>query len=167
MKVTQAELEHIAIQQYGIVPPFVKQLSSVSTSVAYHYLIGLSLMKEGTFSLIGQNVIQLKISVLNQCESCIKGHSFLLKSMGMADADIISIREGLLTSDSKTNRLVDLTQTVFLAGKTGFTREHIDKLQGIRATKTEVYEVISLIASKTISNYVNNFNAVAKSGATV
>jgi AhpD family alkylhydroperoxidase len=156
MKVTQNELEQMAVQQYGIVPPLVKQISEVSTSVAYHYLIGLALVKEGSFTPVGQNVIQLKISCLNQCGSCIKGHSFLLKKLGLSDEDILSIRQGILTSDKELNRLIDLTQTIFYWGRRGFPSDVAAKLEQMSATKGEVFEVISLIASKTISNYINN-----------
>lgn len=162
MKVTQNELEQIAMEEYGIVPPVVKLISAVSTAVAYHYLLGLALMKEGTFTTVGQNVIQLKVSVLNQCEACIKGHGFQLKTLGMSDEDIMSIRDGVLTSDKEANRLIDLTETIFQGGRNGFTRERIEKLEAMGATKIEIAEVISLIASKTISNYINKYNHAAK-----
>ncbi|HEY0652545.1 MAG TPA: carboxymuconolactone decarboxylase family protein [Chryseosolibacter sp.] len=162
MKVTQNELEHMAVQQYGMVPPLVKQISAVSTSVAYHYLVGLSLVKEGAFSPIEQNVIQLRTSILNRCEACIKGHSFLLKSLGLPDLEIAAIRGGLLTSDKAVNRVIDLTNTVFDAGRNGFAAEHLEKLEAMNASQAELYEVISMIASKTISNYINNYSQAVK-----
>lgn len=161
MKITQNEIEKIARAHYGVVPPMVKQMYAISPPVAFHYLIGVTALSDSAFSEVKQQAIQLKVSSLNDCESCIKGHSFLLKNTGMDQNDIASIRHGLPTSDPNMNRLMAITELVFLGGRNGFETA-LDELGILEATKEEVFEVTSLIASKTISNYINNYSLALK-----
>jgi AhpD family alkylhydroperoxidase len=162
MIVTEEHVNTLATKEYGLVPPLVKQMAAVSPGVAYHYLSGLSSVSQGRFSTIEQHSIQLKVSLLNQCESCIKGHSFLLKNLGMSEEDIASIRHGLLTSAININRVIALTEIMFDGGRNGFSDEHLIRIERAQAEKAELFEIVSLIASKTISNYINNYLASIK-----
>ena len=161
MKITQEQVEKVAIDHYGVVPPMVKQMYNVSPAVAFHYIVGVTALSDSGFSSLEQQAIQLRVSSLNNCESCMKGHSFLLKNAGMSEDDIAAIRGGLSTSDQKIDRLVGITSLVFTGGRTGFDGV-IEKLESLKASKQEIFEIISLMASKTISNYINNYSQSVK-----
>lgn len=165
--ITEEQVYAMAKEAYGIVPPLVKQMTTVSPEVGYHYVAGLHAVANGQFTDIEQHAIQLKISVLNRCESCIKGHSFLLKNAGVSNDDINAIRHGLLTSMKSVNRLTDLTEVMFLGGRETFTDERLEKLESAGANHTELFQIVSLIASKTISNYINNYLAAVKNKALI
>jgi len=160
--ITEEQVNAMAKEAYGIVPPLVKQMTVISPEVGYHYVAGLRAVAKGSFTEIEQHAIQLKISVLNRCESCIKGHSFLLKNAGVSDDDINAIRHGLLSSMKNVNRLTDLTEVMFFGGRETFSSERIEKLESAGAGHAELFQIVSLIASKTISNYINNFLAAVK-----
>lgn len=167
MKITEQNVNDMAMEAYGLVPPLVKQMATVSPEVAYHYLAGLMAVGQGVFTDVEQHAIQLKVSLLNRCESCIKGHSYLLKNSGMSDDDITSIRQGVLTSSKAVNRILDLTEMMYRGGRDGFTAEHLDRIESAQAERVELFQIVSLIATKTISNYINNYLVAVKSKAPV
>lgn len=161
MKITHEQVEKIAKDHYGVVPPMVKQMYQVSPAVAFHYIVGVTALSSSVLSALEQQAVQLRVSSLNKCESCIKGHSYLLKNSGMHDDDIAAIRHGLPTSDQEINRVLEITSLVFKGGRNGFD-EVFGTLETLKASKEEIYEIISLIASKTISNYINNYSQELK-----
>lgn len=100
-EITQQQVYDLAIESFGIVPGIIKEAAERNVHTAYLYTSGTAEMESASFSQIEMNAIELKASTLNHCESCTKGHSYLLKKAGVAEADIKAIIDGGNTSNDQ------------------------------------------------------------------
>ncbi|QNA43144.1 hypothetical protein [Lacibacter sediminis] len=66
----------------GICLSNIKASAERSVHTAYLYTSGTAVMETASFLQIEMNAIELKVSTLNHCESCMKGHCYLLKKAG-------------------------------------------------------------------------------------
>jgi AhpD family alkylhydroperoxidase len=155
-QLTQERVYEEAISSFGIVPPLIREIAEVSVPAAALYVDGVSTMNESTFSEIEINAIELRISSMNACESCMKGHSYLLKKAGVAQADIDAIINGLPTSTMSLNRVLRGTEAIFRANRSGYSNQ-IEKLIDDDFSRKEIFEIIALLSLKTISNNINNY----------
>jgi AhpD family alkylhydroperoxidase len=155
-RVTQQQVYDLALEAFAVVPGIVKEAAERSVELAYLYANGISMMEHASFTSIEMNAIELKISVLNHCESCIKGHSYLLKKGGLAEEDIQAIIAGKDTRQERLNLLLQATEYIFHAGGTEFPDYVLDFI-GNNLSQKELADIIGLISLKTISNYLNNY----------
>jgi AhpD family alkylhydroperoxidase len=142
---------------FGTVPGLIKELGEYSLATAYLYSSGVQIMSQGTFTEVETNAIDLKISMLNKCNSCIRGHSYLLKRAGMADDQIHAILTGQSVSSTRLSALLRATEYIYHAGSDVFPELVINFFADHEISTQEVIEIIGLIAIKTISNYTNNY----------
>lgn len=157
MNEVQQQVETASREVFGTVPPMIAQMMQVSPVIAFNYVQGIKAYASSGFTDIEKNAIQLRISVLNGCASCVKGHSFLLKRAGMAEEDILAVRHGLLTSDPSLNRLLDATVLLFEGGREAFGGTFREAFARTGVSERVAVEIIGLLSLKTISNYFNNF----------
>lgn len=150
-------LYNITQEAFGIVPGLIKELGEHSLQTAYLYSTGVQIMSQGNFSELEINAIELKISMLNKCTSCIKGHSFLLKKAGMPDDQIQTILEGQAVESERLNSLLQSAEYIYHAGSDIFPDFVLSFFEDHEISAKEVIEIIGLIALKTISNYSNNY----------
>jgi AhpD family alkylhydroperoxidase len=148
-------------QSYGLVPPLIREIAEFSVPVAALYVDGVLTLNETAFTETEINAAELRISTLNGCESCVKGHSYLLKRGGLGEDDIKAIAEGRPTSITSLNRIIAGTEAVFSANRYGYAN-YIEVLQREGFTRLEVFELIGILSLKTISNNINNYLKAAK-----
>lgn len=160
-EITQQQVFDLAMESFGVVPGIIKEAAERSLQVAYLYAKGTAIMESASFNPIEMNTIELKVSALNHCESCIKGHSYLLKKAGLDDADIKSIIAGQNTSHPRLNTLIQATEYVYHAGSNEYPEYVVEFLQE-NLTGKELADIIGLISLKVISNYINNYLASVK-----
>lgn len=154
--ISQQQVYDLAIESFGVVPGIIKEAAERSIPVAYLYTQGNTIMENGSFNFIEMNAVELKISALNHCESCMKGHSYLLKKSGVSETDISAITSGRQTSIPRLNDLLQAAEYVYHAGSDEFPDYVVDYLQNT-LTEQEITDIIGLIALKVISNYINNY----------
>lgn len=154
--ITQQQVYDLAMESFGVVPGIIKEAAERSLPVAYMYTLGNVVMERASFNHIEMNAVELKISSLNHCESCMKGHSYLLKKAGVPDADIRAITAGGKTSDDRLNILLQATEYLYHAGSDEYPDYVVDFLQEYLSEK-EITDLIGLISLKVISNYINNY----------
>jgi AhpD family alkylhydroperoxidase len=157
-EISQQQVYDLAIEAFGVVPGVVKELASRSEIAAFIFAQGSALMEGASFSLLELNVIELKTSLLNKCNSCVKGHSFLLKKEGLADDEIKAIIEGRTPTDSRVAQLAEATENIYYAGNDVFPAHVIENLTE-NFNEREIIEIITVIGIKTIANYTNNYLA--------
>lgn len=145
-----------AEQSFGIIPPLIKEIAEVSVPVAALYVDGVTTMNASAFSEIEINAIELRISSLNGCESCIRGHSYLSRKAGLSEADVKAITEGRLTSIDSLNRIIRGTDAIFYASRSGYAG-HLNFWEKEQFSRKEIFEIIGLLSLKTISNNINNY----------
>ena len=145
-----------AEQSFGIVPPLIKEIAEFSVPVAALYVDGVITMTASAFNEVEINAIELRISSLNGCESCIRGHSYLSKKAGLSEADVKAITEGQPTSIDSLNRIIKGAEAIFYANRAGYAG-HLDILEEEQFSRKEIFEIIGLFSLKTISNNINNY----------
>ncbi|MBN8675284.1 MAG: carboxymuconolactone decarboxylase family protein [Chitinophagales bacterium] len=160
-EITQQQVYDLAMESFGVVPGIIKEAAERSLQVAYIYTQGNAVMESASFTAIEMNAIELKISSLNHCESCMKGHSYLLKKEGVAEADIKAIVSGGKTSSSRLNVLLQAAEYIYHAGSDEYPDYVVDFLED-SLTQKELVDIIGLISLKVISNYINNYLVSAK-----
>ena len=160
--ITKEQIYTLATQSYGLVPGVIKEMAERSEPLAYMYLIGTRSMDTSSLTDLEMNAIELKISSLNKCESCVKGHSFLVKKAGLSDADVKAILTNESTSINRLNVLLKGAEYIYHAGNGHYPDIVLDYLEGEGLTEQVIFEMIGLISLKTISNYVNNYLASVK-----
>ena len=161
-ELTKEQIYALSTESYGIVPGVIKEMAERSVPLAYQYLIGTQTMEKSSLSELEINAIELKISSLNKCESCMKGHTFLVKKAGLSDADVHSILRDEETSLTRLNHLLKAAEYIYYSGSGIYPDLALEFFQEHEIAEQEVFEIIGLISLKTISNYVNNYLASIK-----
>lgn len=153
----------LSTESYGIVPGVVKEMAERSVPLAYMYLLGTQTMEKSSLSEVEINAIELRISMLNKCESCMKGHTFLLKKAGLSDDDVQAILRQDETSIDRLNTLLKAAEYIYYSGSGVYPDLVLDYFSDEGLREQELFEIIGLISLKTISNYVNNYLTSVKS----
>lgn len=157
--ITKELVYTISKASFGMVPGVIKEMAERSAPLAYLYLTGTQIMEQSSFSPVEINAIELKVSLLNKCESCTKGHSFLLKKLGLSDENLQAILRKQNTSNERLNNLLQAAEYIYYLGNGPYPDVAMDFFAEVGLTEQEIVEIIGLISLKTISNYVNNFIA--------
>jgi AhpD family alkylhydroperoxidase len=160
--VTKESVYKSAEQSFGLVPPMIKEIAEHSVAVASLYVDGVITMEATGLSELEMNAIELRISSLNGCESCVKGHSYLAKKAGLGESDIKALIAGQPTTVESLNRIIRGTDAIFQASRSGYAH-YLEALDSEDFTRQEVYEIIGLLSLKTISNNINNYSKAVKS----
>jgi len=155
-EVTHQQVYDLAMESFGVVPGIIKEAAERSVHTAYLYTNGTAIMENASFNSLEMNAIELKVSALNHCESCMKGHSFLLKKEAFDETDIKAITNGGLTSNERVNTLMQATEYIYHAGSDEYPGYVVQYLQEHLSEK-ELTDIIGLISLKLISNYINNY----------
>lgn len=141
-------------QTFGMVPNLHKILAEApATYEAYNTVFSL-FMKNTTLSPLEQQVIFMTANFENNCQYCVPGHTWMMKSSKMPDDVIEALREGTNLPDPKLQALHDYTKELL------DNRGHIgdDRLQaflGAGYTKRQALEVLIGLSAKLISNFTN------------
>lgn len=162
-EITQQQVYDKAMDAFGVVPGIVKELATRSEAVAFIFTQGSALMEGRSFTFAELNAIELKISALNNCHSCIKGHTYLLKKEGVAEEEIKAIIEKGNLKDERLHQLVRATENIYYAGSDTFP-VHVSEELSETLSEREITEIIGIMGIKTIANYMNNYLASLKPG---
>jgi len=154
-------------ESFGLVPGIIKEMAERSVSLAYMYLMGTKMMRRSSLTEVEINVIELKISLLNECESCARGHSFLAKKAGLSDEDVQSILNNRQTSNERLNVLLRAAEYIYFSGSGPFPEIVLNYFYQEDIDEQIILEIIGLISLKTMSNFVNNYLSSVKRRETV
>ncbi len=92
-----------------------------------------------------------------------KGHSFLLKKAGLAETDIQAIIRNECTTIERLNTLLKAAESIYYSGSGEYPDLVLDYFENEDISEQVVFDIIGLIALKTMSNFVNNYLASIKS----
>jgi AhpD family alkylhydroperoxidase len=145
-----------ARQALGFVPNLITEMTDENPAAADAYLTAQGLLEEGgVLSPAEQQAVILAISSYNDCHYCTKAHAVAGQQAGL-DADTVeAINEGGLPSDDRLRALVRATRRVL--GKRGWLSD-VDEaeFEDLGLGRPALYEIVTLVGIKTISNYVNH-----------
>lgn len=106
-------------------------------------------------SPVEQQVVYQAVNVLHGCEYCTAGHSFLSRQAGMDEGVLQALRNQQPIADARLQALRSFAETVVeTRGAAG--EKAVDTFLAAGFTPTQVLEVVTIIATKTISNYANH-----------
>lgn len=143
-----------AHKTWGFLPTLHATLAeSPVTLEAYVRLYDL--LPKTSFSAVELQVVCLAVSVFHGCEYCTAGHTYLARSAGMAEDVLAALRGGTVITDPRLQVLRAFTERVL--HERGFAGdEAVEAFVAAGFTRAQVLEVVTIIATKTISNYVNH-----------
>ena len=106
-----------------------------------------------------KEVVNLAVSEVNNCIYCLSAHTAIGKMNGFSDTQILELRAGEASFDSKLNALAQLAKNV--TENRGRTDAHVLKnFFSAGYSKGSLIDVISLVGDKTISNYIHSTTQV-------
>lgn len=106
-----------------------------------------------------KEVVNLAVSQVNDCIYCLSAHTAIGKMNGFNDEQILELRAGKASFDSKLNALAQLAKNV--TENRGRTDEKVlENYFAAGYTKANLIDTISLVGDKTISNYIHSTTQV-------
>ena len=106
-----------------------------------------------------REVVNLAVSEVNQCVYCLSAHTAIGKMNGFTDSQILELRTGQASFDSKLDALARLAKNITEnRGATDATV--LENFFEAGYTKGNLIDVISLVGDKTISNYIHKTTRV-------
>jgi len=143
-----------AKQAFGFVPNLHAVLAE-SPAALQGYDAIFNLVGQTGFTPAEQQVAFLAVNFVNECRYCMAGHSVLAKMAGLAPDEIASLRAGTALHDPKLQALAWFTTSV--ARNRGVVGDgEVEAFLAAGYTKRHVLEVVLVVATKTLSNYVNH-----------
>ena len=159
---TTAQTDHAeqvhekAEQALGFVPNLITEMTSENPAVGDAYLTSQGLLEEGgVLSPAEQQAVILAVSSYNDCHYCTKAHAVAGQQAGLDADTVATINEGGLPADDRLRALVRATRRIL--GKRGWLSEGDEaEFDDLGLGRPELYEIVTLVGIKTISNYVNH-----------
>jgi AhpD family alkylhydroperoxidase len=145
---------------WGFIPTLHGTLAeSPETLEAYDTLFGL--VSKTSLTPQEQQVAFLAVSVLHECEYCTMGHTYLGRAAKLDEQAIAALRGGTPIANAKLQALRVFTETV--VRERGFAGDAaVEAFLAAGFTRQNLLEVVTVIATKTISNYVNDLTHTPK-----
>ncbi len=111
--------------------------------------------RKSTLKAKEREVINLVTSQINGCRYCQSAHTVLGKMNGFTDQQIIELRKGSASFDSKLNALVKFTASV--VENRGKVSEKVKQdFFDAGYTEANLIDVVMVVGDKIISNYIHN-----------
>lgn len=151
---SRAGLESIGAA-FGFVPNLAGVMSSSPALLSSYLATQDSIQELGTLSPTEVNVIQLTMSVENQCRYCVSGHTLAGKMFFQTPDEVMdAIRAGEPIADAKLRALRDFTLSV--ATQQGrVTDAELEQFLAAGYDRAQALEVVASIAAKMMSNFTN------------
>lgn len=159
---TAAQTDHAeqvhekAEQALGFVPNLITEMTTENPAVGDAYLTSQGILEEGgVLSPAEQQAVILAVSSYNDCHYCTKAHAVAGQQAGLDTETVDTINEGGLPSNQRLRSLVRATRRIL--GKRGWLSDADEtEFDDLGLGRPELYEIVSLVGIKTMSNYVNH-----------
>ncbi|WP_298548142.1 carboxymuconolactone decarboxylase family protein [uncultured Aquimarina sp.] len=102
-----------------------------------------------------KEVVNLAVSEVNSCNYCLSAHTAIGKMNGFTDEQILELRAGYASFDTKLDALAKLAKNI-TENRGRADQEIIDNFFAAGYDKGNLVDTIVLVGDKTISNYLNN-----------
>lgn len=147
-------------KNWGFTPKLHAMLAESPVALkAYDQLFAL--VGEGTLTPIEQQVAYQAINVFHECDYCTAGHTYLSRSIGMPEEVIQALRNGTPIGDVRLQALRLFAEALVRErGRVG--EAALDAFIAAGFTRANVLEVVTIAATKTISNYTNHLTGTPK-----
>jgi AhpD family alkylhydroperoxidase len=116
--------------------------------------------RKSTLKAKEREVVNLITSQINGCRYCQSAHTVLGKMNGFTDEQVLELRKGNASFDSKLDALVKFTASV-VENKGNATQESKDAFFAAGYTEVNLIDVVIVVGDKIISNYIHNLTGFA------
>ncbi len=106
-----------------------------------------------------KEVINLAVSELNQCQYCLSAHTAIAGMNGYTPEQIIELRTGTASFDSKLDALAKLSKNI-VENRGATSTEVIEDFFAAGWTKENLIDTISQVGEITITNYLHRTTEV-------
>ena len=106
-----------------------------------------------------KEVVNLAVSQVNNCTYCLSAHTAIGKMNGFTDEQVLELRAGNASFDSKLDALAKLAKNV-TENRGKANQEVVDNFLSAGYNKGNLIDTIVLVGDKTISNYVHSTTQV-------
>ncbi len=106
-----------------------------------------------------KEVVNLAVSQVNDCIYCLSAHTAIGKMNGFTDEQILELRAGRASFDSKLNALAGLAKNV-TENRGKANQDVVDNFFNAGYSKGNLIDTIVLVGDKTISNYIHSTTQV-------
>lgn len=145
-----------AEKDFGSVPNLFKGLANSPVGLRAYTQLG-KIIATGDLNEVDQTIVRLVASQYNGCDYCVAAHSMECSQVGLSDEEVMAVRRGE-ADDPGRAALIDFTTRV-LETKGFIKDETLESFRDAGYTDANVVEVITIIAQKTLSNYLNHLHA--------
>ena len=111
--------------------------------------------RKSTLRAKEREIINLVTSQINGCRYCQSAHTVLGKMNGFTDEQIIEIRKGSASFDSKLDALAKFTASV-VTNRGRATEESKEAFFAAGYNEANMIDVVIVVGDKIISNYLHN-----------
>ncbi|MCU0761311.1 MAG: carboxymuconolactone decarboxylase family protein [Steroidobacteraceae bacterium] len=141
-------------REWGFLPNLHAVLAeSPPTLEGYRDLFAL--VQRSSFTPVEQQVLYLAVSVHHRCTYCVAGHTYLARAARADEAVIAALRAGTPIPSPRLQALRAFAERV--VQERGFAGDAAtEAFLAAGFSRAQVLEVVLVIATKTISNYVNH-----------
>jgi uncharacterized peroxidase-related enzyme len=137
--------------QFGFTPNLFRALGN-TPAVLDGFLALLQAFGKTSLSPARQQIVQLAVSVENQCAYCVAGHSAFAEAVGPDRETVAALRRGALLDDAKDQALAEFCR-VLVTYRGRPDEVACERFLAAGFTQAQMLEVILGVAVKTISNY--------------
>lgn len=139
---------------FGFIPNALGILAASNPALSGYLALDAKVAETSLSDAQVQSLI-LAISHENACHYCMAAHSAQAGMAGVAEKDIETLRQGQSPSDPKLRALITFGRS--MVKKRGWLEQHeIDDFLAAGFTQANVFDVILVVAMKTITNYSNH-----------
>jgi uncharacterized peroxidase-related enzyme len=144
----------VTAKKYGFVPNLYGVLAGSPTAVQAYAGINKAL-EQSALTPVEQQVVTLTVSATNDCAYCMGAHSTVAQMVHMPEDVLAALREQRPLSDPKLNALRALVLSV-LRHRGWVPEADLEHVVAAGYTQRHVLDVLTIVALKTLSNYVNH-----------
>lgn len=136
----------------GFVPNLYAYFANNETALADYLALQ---NRKSTLRAKEREVINLVTSQVNGCRYCQSAHTVIGKMNGFTDEQILEIRKGTASFDSKLDALTKFTASV-VENRGRATEESKEAFFAAGYSDANLIDVIIVVGDKIISNYLHN-----------
>ncbi|WP_405610268.1 carboxymuconolactone decarboxylase family protein [Polaribacter sp. Asnod1-A03] len=140
----------------GFVPNLYASFAHSETALGNFLAIGQG---KTSFSAKEKEVINLAVSQVNECVYCLSAHTAIGKMNGFTEDQILELRTGNASFDSKLDALSKFAKSVAI-NRGAATAETVENFYAAGYTKGSLADAILLIGEITITNYFHKTTEV-------
>ena len=141
---------------FGFVPNLLGTLAGAPVALEAYTRFS-ALLAKSSLSELEVQVVLLSTSAVNSCEYCVAAHSTISDMKGLDASVVRSIRDHEAIAETKLEALRVFTQAV--VENRGWLKDgQLEEFLAAGYGSAQAMEVMTAIAMKTISNYVNHLS---------